>query len=231
MHSHAYSLTVRSTLSTIVRSLFHRSGRKSDRRIGARRLSSPSVMYGAHINHSGAQPMPQPWKLLPLTSGWTSSCWRGKGDGFTDRSRMCSGPRLHLRFPRFHRLFARRSYRDGLCHHGSCFHATFVSADRRLVHTSASAARQVPFAELPRALRLVRVLPPLHRNHRLRLERRVCDNCYADLMGIAVTVAFLHRRGGSGAGESPFVFTRCRVVARQGPPGSGRKPESAGVRR
>jgi hypothetical protein len=111
------------------------------------------------------------------------------------------------------------------------FHATFVSADRRLVHTSASAARQVPFAELPRALRLVRVLPPLHRNHRRRLERRVCDNCYADLMGIAVTVAFLHRRGGSGAGESPFVFMRCRVVARQGPPGSGRKPESAGVRR
>jgi hypothetical protein len=41
MHSHAYSLTVRSTLSTIARSLFHRSGRKSDRRFGALRLPGP----------------------------------------------------------------------------------------------------------------------------------------------------------------------------------------------
>jgi len=31
MHSHAYFLTVRSTLSALVCSLFHCSGRKSDR--------------------------------------------------------------------------------------------------------------------------------------------------------------------------------------------------------
>src|SRR5690349_12754841 len=38
MHSHAYSLTVRSTLSAIARSLFRRSGRKSDRRLRAAEL-------------------------------------------------------------------------------------------------------------------------------------------------------------------------------------------------
>ena len=37
MHSHAYSLTVRSTLSTIARSLFRRSGRKSPCRLCAHR--------------------------------------------------------------------------------------------------------------------------------------------------------------------------------------------------
>jgi hypothetical protein len=35
MHSHAYFLAVRSTLSALVCSLFHCSGRKSDRRLGA----------------------------------------------------------------------------------------------------------------------------------------------------------------------------------------------------
>jgi hypothetical protein len=35
MHSHAYSLTVRPASSAIVRILFHRSGRKSDRRFFA----------------------------------------------------------------------------------------------------------------------------------------------------------------------------------------------------
>ncbi len=35
MHCLAYSLTVHPTLSAIARSLFHRSGRKSDRRLGA----------------------------------------------------------------------------------------------------------------------------------------------------------------------------------------------------
>jgi hypothetical protein len=50
MHSHAYFLTVRSTLSALMCSFFRCSGSKSDR-IGAR-LSAGSVRYDVRADHS-----------------------------------------------------------------------------------------------------------------------------------------------------------------------------------
>ena len=52
-----YSLTHSQPCRLSPHSIFHRSGRKSDRRIGAQELSGASGMYGAHISHSGAQPV------------------------------------------------------------------------------------------------------------------------------------------------------------------------------
>src|SRR5580700_5437996 len=54
MHSHAYFLTVRSTLPALVCSLSHCSSRKSERRLGTGGLSRAGVAHAAQINHSGA---------------------------------------------------------------------------------------------------------------------------------------------------------------------------------
>jgi hypothetical protein len=54
MHSHAYFLTVRSTLSALVCSLFHCSGRKSDRRLGAADANVSKAAGCAQITYSRA---------------------------------------------------------------------------------------------------------------------------------------------------------------------------------
>jgi hypothetical protein len=77
MHSHAYFLTVRSTLSALVCSLFHSSGRKSDRRFGC--------AVGVVASSTKAAPIIRLWAAsdvvaldLPLVGAWWC-CYRPAG--------------------------------------------------------------------------------------------------------------------------------------------------------
>jgi hypothetical protein len=101
MHSHAYFLTVRSTLSVLVCSLFHCSGRKSDRRIFARgwkwlrlHMRAQIIPFGGHGHRHGLSRHPeQSGATAPCPSPWrTTHCERSLSESRKPKAHMAPMP-------------------------------------------------------------------------------------------------------------------------------------------